>query len=238
MTAASTTTTDSTRSRYDSLRALLVKVDDYDRMTLTRQNGTPVRRSVVVPTDEKFDVMHQLNPESIDLMVRLLSTGSIIGQQLAYSSYRNRFSSILDDNNENRHWVMLGVVTGDKISHDDYATMSWNFGNVSEAVGFDAFTYQAYFYSLIENLATFAKQGATDAYWSGVAALAYAGPLDSDSDDTDATRVEYIEWAGNQQNIGSVVKLSRERGTILVPTLDSLLKDQNRVSPSLTEGVL
>lgn len=226
-------------SRYDSLRALMIKVDDYSPTVTTRQDGSVIPRVVSVPTDEMFDVMHERNPESIGLMIRLLSTGSIVAQKLAYRSYIQRFHNILDEMDDGAYWVRIGN-EGKMLNHDDYARMCWNFGNVSHAADASGgLIHTAQFFSFLDGYADFARHGASDSYWTGLAALACSEfPFYEDSRDTDAARADFIEWASKQDDIGAVVRVSRERQTVIVPVLESVLEDQSRVFPTLTEGVL
>lgn len=125
------------------------------------------------------------------------------------------------------------------IDPEDYAHMAHNFMMVTTEIGrMIAIAHDIDFRAIINNLSTFNKPGATDAYWRGLAALFIAG-YDHNIEPEDVPGcLDFIDWSGDHPDLSSAIYLAKERGTINVTDLKQIADDQSRSGTPLKEGVL
>lgn len=229
MTTASQTRTNATASRYDALRALI---------SAFPAPPQPNFRGVAIPDLPTDDTLNTIHPDSIQIMIDLLSSGSMTGRALACATFRKRFLIIHSGktNAVDRDAWIEDPMNMMSIEHDDFALMHWSAGNFAEDAGMtDTSSLQLSLLHMADNYRRFRVDGAV---LMGHTAL----HLCSDDNILDSYGLsecdDFIRWASGRDDLGRIVRIVRERKTIAPDALESFLELQSHVNASLEEGVL
>jgi hypothetical protein len=202
--------------------------------------------SLITDLDVILNMIDEDNAESIPLFIRLLTTGT----ESARARTRGVIKTDMIDIQEAFDAAKRGD-TGSPVwkfdcmdswhpASSDHALRAWNAMNVIEEVSNGANANDVFYqigdlemlYSAADP--SFQNHPTNDSFWRGTAALGMCGDVPY-KDDQHVK--EFIDWAGNHDDIGMAVRVAVERDTLNVEVLEDILSRQDASSP-IREGLL
>lgn len=198
--------------------------------------------------DQAVDNVRRVCPETLELAVRLTTTGPPQGRSVASGAVMESLYNVAilharyGDNSPHEIEANAGVETrismisgwhthslfaeiGEPVSHDDFRRLR-------------AMVWDSHYHNYRDRKGETSdkREVPEDFYWRGCTALQFIR-LDERQGNNDNTKdMEFILWAGKQDDIVSVIKLAKERGTTDTETLRSILSLP--IHSSLRDGAI
>jgi hypothetical protein len=198
--------------------------------------------------DQAVNNTRRVCPETLELAVRLTTTGTPQGRSVASGAVMESLHNVAilyaryGDNNPEEIESNAGVETrismisgwhthslfaeiGEPVSHDDFRRL--------RAMVWDSHYYN---YRDRKGETSTKREVPDDAYWRGCTALQFIRLDEKQGKNDNAKDMEFIFWAGKQDDIVAVIELAKERGTTDVETLRSILSLP--IPKSMRDGAL
>jgi hypothetical protein len=191
-----------------------------------------------------LDLLRHDNPKTLPLIGELLTTGNKTGRKLAARKFTSMLNEIANSYTANpAKWSRrLSRNFGSPMIESEIAK-NWAIGNVAEELGIGMSSDRDYhnLHGPVSNTHFLQQSGTTNsasmttAYWRGTIAFNQTaiGWKEGDKKKIKA----FISWAGDQENLQTIIDLASERNTLDVHTLTGVLEEQDSSSP-VRDGVL
>jgi len=202
-------------------------------------------------------LLRQDSQVTVPMIKRLMSTGTPKAREMVANVMRRNFTFITEaqkyeENDPNWKW-RVELVWNPTLAQDLFRT--WVLGNVLDEVGVACEEFlliagvDAAASGINNSGFPSALQKGSEAYWRGLSAFFLSKVVYRNSKELRARAQfkarydfygevdEFIEWAGKHKDISAVIETAKERKTINVAALESIMR-QGTVTTSLGSGAL
>jgi hypothetical protein len=197
--------------------------------------------------DDALDVIHEEEEDILPYAAELMTTGTNTAQEMvkeSFTSIVNSFSQAVIERDTHSDWdEMLPSAAHIK----SMLTMAWHTGNVLEESDLPntmadqrRAEVSCGFINTMRRFIGYAEEDmkpVDEVYWRGIAALAVTETVEMYSQTLPEHGREFIDWAGNQEDLTPVFRIVRQRGVLHPETIEGILK-QTGIEQSLRDGLL
>lgn len=197
--------------------------------------------------DDALDVIHEEEDDVLAYAAELMTTGTSTAQEMTKESFAgivNSTAQAVSERDTDPDWDSM-LPSGAHIKST--LVMVWSIGNVLEESDLPNTTVDqrraevvAGFINTMRRFIGYAEEDmkpVDDVYWRGVAALAVTETVEVYSQTLPEHGREFIDWAGNQEDLAPVFRIVRQRGVLHPETIEGIMK-QSGIEQSLRDGLL
>lgn len=198
----------------------------------------PVDKYSTERVRELVALFYKDDPETVALVIRLLSSGTLAAQE-EVRSHLNSVLTIIDQDDNDPDKGEEPEPFGEPLRHD--IILSWHVANMATTTqaddDIDSLEDSATGWDYLLHKGEGGERSPDDDYWRGLSILGIcATHSEYEADEEKAS--EFIRWAATRTDPERIITISKERDTIDVATLRNVIDQQDQITSGLRAGVL